>query len=89
MSTQFVRAGNVLSRELQDAVLVMARGGPDVLSLSGAGTEIWRLLGTPVTFEQLLRRLSDHFRVPVESIDDDVHRTLERLVEARLVHRAA
>lgn len=89
MTTRFVQAQCVLTRELESSVLVRARGADGVHSLTGAGTEIWKLLATPLTIKELLDELSVRFAIPARDIDDDVRRILDALVEANLVERGA
>lgn len=89
MTTRFVQAGSLLTRDLQNAILVRARGGDGVHSLTGAGTEIWRLLASPVTLDELLVALAERFGVEPTHIGDDVSRILDELVRARLVDRRA
>lgn len=89
MTTRFVQAASLLTRDLQHAVLVRTRGGEQVHSLTGAGTEIWRLLASPVTFDELLAALAERFDVEPAQIDEDVSRILDELVRARLVDRRA
>lgn len=88
-TTRFVQAPSVLTRELESAVLVRARGSDGVHSLTGAGTEIWRLLATPVTLEELLEQLSVRFAIPQADIGEDVRRILDALVAAHLVESRA
>ena len=87
MTARFVQAGSVLTRQLDDAILVRARGAGSVHSLSGAGTEIWRLLATPMTVDELVAGLSEVFGIRSDDIGDDVRRILDDLVRARLVRR--
>lgn len=85
MTARFEQAATVLSRELDDTILVCARGAGSVHSLSGASTMMWKLLATPRTFDDLLAQLCESFGVQSADIGDDVRRTLEELVRARLV----
>lgn len=88
MTARFVQAASVLSRELDNAILVHARGTGTVHSLTGASTEIWKLLATPRTIDELLAHLSEFFSIRSSDIRDDVRRILDDLVRARLVrHR--
>lgn len=89
MTTRFVQAQCVLTRELERAVLVRARGADGVHALTGAGTEIWKLLATPLTLDELLDELSARFDIPAPDIGEDVRRILDALVEANLVERGA
>lgn len=86
---RFVQAEEVLVRDLNEVVLVMARGDRAIHSLTGAGTAIWRDLCAPVTLEQLVAKLANFFDLAAEVIDADVRRTVEDLVAARLVLRLA
>ncbi|MGH8892186.1 MAG: PqqD family protein [Actinomycetes bacterium] len=85
----FVRAEAVLTRDVETALLLRSPRSPGVVSLSGSGPHIWHLLRAPVTVDELVTRLAEQFHVPAETIADDVHRTVQALVEARVVRRAA
>lgn len=87
MTVRFEQAASVLSRELDDTILIRSRGAGSVHSLTGAGTVIWKLLATPRTIDELLARLSELFDISSSDIGDDVRRTLDDLVRARLVRR--
>jgi hypothetical protein len=85
----FVRSDVVLTREVENALLLLAPHAGGVVSLSGSGPEIWRLLRSPLSCEELVRRLADRFEVSPHDISEDVHRTLEALLEARVIRRGA
>jgi len=87
MTVRFEQATSVLSRELDHTILIRSRGAGSVHSLTGAGAVIWRLLATPTTIDELLARLSELFDISSSDIGDDVRRTLDDLVRARLVRR--
>lgn len=84
----FVRSEDVLTRSVEDSVLLLRPDGSGrVVSLSGSGPEIWRLLSQPLSVEELVARLAERFGVPTSSIDGDVRRTLTALVEANVIVR--
>jgi hypothetical protein len=86
---KFVRSESVLSRELADALLLLSPGRGDVVSLSGSGPEIWRMLGSPLTVETVVQQLAEKYGVDSTEIAADVRQTLEALVAARVIRRLA
>jgi hypothetical protein len=85
----FVRTENVLCRDVDAALLLLAPGRSDIVSVSGAGPLIWGLLQRPSTVSELTEKLAAAFGVVAEEIQDDVRRTVESLVVAQVVHVAA
>jgi homoserine kinase len=86
---RYVRSDAVLSREVEAALLLLAPGGDGVVSLSGAGPTIWRMLREPLTVADLVHALAERFAVPPEDIVDDVTRTVTSLQAAHVIRSAA
>jgi hypothetical protein len=84
---RFVRSRAVLTREVADAMLLLCPDGGEILSLSGSGPEIWRLLGSPHTLDTIVDRLADQFDVTPSDIAPQVRATVDGLVAARVVER--
>lgn len=86
---RYVRRHDVLTREVETAVLLLRPGGGDVLSLSGAGTAIWDLLRRPMTLDDLVHTLAERYHVAPEDIVHEVRSTVDSLVEQALLRQAA
>jgi hypothetical protein len=86
---RYVRTHDVLTREVETAILLLRPKGGDVLSLSGAGTAIWDLLRRPMTLDDLVHSLAERYHVAPEDIVNDVRDTVDSLLEQALLRRAA
>jgi hypothetical protein len=86
---RYVRSEFVLSREVEAGLLLLSPGGQDVISLSGAGPEIWTLLRDPHTVEELVASLAARFDVPPTGIEEDVRAALTSLQQADVVRSDA
>jgi hypothetical protein len=86
---RYVRSEFVLSREVEAGLLLLSPGGQGVISLSGAGPEIWTLLRDPHTVEELVASLAARFDVSPAEIEEDVRTALESLQQADVVRSDA
>jgi hypothetical protein len=86
---RYVRSEFVLSREVEAGLLLLSPGGHGVISLSGAGPEIWTLLRDPHTVQELVDSLAVRFDVQQSEIEEDVRTALESLQQADVVRSDA
>ena len=86
---RYVRSNTVLTREVEAALLLLVPGTSAVVSLSGSGPEIWHLLRSPRTIDDVVDHLASRFQVDRESIEPAVRQTVDALIEARVLHRTA
>jgi hypothetical protein len=87
--TRYVRCRNVLTREVDSALLVLMPGGRDVLALKGAGPAIWSHLGDPISLDDLVQALARTFQVDPGEISPSVHLTVRSLVAKAVVREEA
>ena len=76
---RYRHAPDVLSRTAGDMVLILLRAGRQMLSLTGSGSHLWRLLDTPRTLAESARELGTAFGVPAETVERDIAPVLEQL----------
>jgi DNA-binding IclR family transcriptional regulator len=60
--------------------LLTASGRPDVDGLSETATAVWELLTEPRTLGDLVRRLSERYGTPRNTVEPDVRSLLKQLV---------
>ncbi|HEX9891630.1 MAG TPA: PqqD family protein, partial [Actinomycetota bacterium] len=65
--TLFVQAPQVLWRDAGSEILLAPRDRQDVDVLSPTAGAVWRLLGQPVSEEELVEALARAFSVPVDA----------------------
>lgn len=81
----FVRAPEVLWRQLADVILVRTVADPGIVELSGTGVLLWVALVEPVTAGELATELADVVGAPVEVVARDVRTALADLVQRGVV----
>lgn len=69
----------MLWRRTPAAVVLLAHGSAEPLSLTGSGRALWELLADPVDEAELCRRLADQHGTDAAAIAPDVQRTLDDL----------
>lgn len=76
---------NVMHETMEDEVIVVDLDSGAYFSFDGAGALIWALLtGGVHTRESVLAYLSDRFDLATETIEAEVDRFLDRLVDEKL-----
>jgi hypothetical protein len=85
---RYRRSGGVPFRRLHDVVLLLAPARRQVVTLGGAGPDLWDLLAEPITVGDAVRRLASAYAVPAESISSDVHRIFDELARLDVLTRS-
>ena len=83
--SRFVRAPEVLWRQLADAVLIRTVANPDVVELFGTGVLLWAALVEPVTVADLATELAAVVGAPLDVVAPDVRTALADLAGRGLV----
>ena len=78
----FVRAPEVLWRQVADRILVRTVADPEIVELFGTGVFLWVALVEPVTAGELARELAAVVGAPADVVIRDL-----RIALADLVHR--
>jgi len=85
LSSTVVVAGDVLSSELGTEQVMLSLRDGTYYGLDEVGSEIWKLLQTPITVGEICRAIADNYDVEPERCRRDVVRLLGELLERRLV----
>jgi len=85
LSSTVVVAGDVLSSELGTEQVMLSLRDGIYYGLDEVGSEIWKLLQTPITVGEICRAIADNYDVEPERCRRDVVRLLGELLERRLV----
>ena len=89
-SSQFSRAGAVVSERAGDRFVLLDAAGTELITLNPVGSLVWDELSEPRSVAALVGSLSVHFsNVPEARLRADVERFLAELEEAELVVRHA
>ena len=72
MPVWYRRANRAIWRHIHGSVLVRPVEDVTVTVLTGTGEDIWHLLNTPLTVEQLADQLADHYAQPAGDIVRDI-----------------
>lgn len=81
----FVRAEEVLWRQLHDVVLVRTVADPEVTALSGTGILLWLAVSQPVTAHELATELAAAVGAPLHVVERDVRTSLADLARRGVV----
>ena len=87
--TLFQRRPSVLFRAFDGFVLLAIPGEEDFKELSGAGSVIWALLGTPRSIAEIARTLANQYATPVREITLQVEALVTELVRLGSVGEVA
>lgn len=88
MSGKYSRSPDVLWRATTDRVVMRPLHGGGLVSLTGSGTTLWALLGAPISFDELVAGMAEHYQVDVDVVRDSVATALADLERVHLVVRA-
>lgn len=80
MTTLYARSAATLWRSVGSETLLTASGRQEVDSLSETATAVWDLLATPRTLDEVVRRLSERYGTPGDTVGRDVRALLEQLM---------
>lgn len=80
-ATRWTRSRDALWRSTLDAVVLLSAGRSDTdpLVVDGPGVQVWDILETPATLEEIVGRLSETFEGDHDVMAQDVSTLLERL----------
>ena len=85
LSGTVVVARGVLSSELGTEHVMLNLTDGTYYGLEGAGSDIWALLQTPITVDELCREITDAYEVDLDRCRLDVGAILRELVDRGLV----
>jgi hypothetical protein len=68
-----------LTAQVNGEVFLMSVKGQDVIGLDEVGAEIWTIIATPRTLEEVCILISKEFRVSPDQCRPDVQRILDSL----------
>jgi hypothetical protein len=83
------RATGTLSRQVGDAVLLVAVGRDDMQELSSTGTDVWESLIEPGSARQIAQRIAPRYAVDADEILSDVEAVVRQLLESGHVEDAS
>jgi hypothetical protein len=83
------RRPDVLWRRSLDAVLVLPSAADDVVTLAGTGVDVWALLETWTTVEQLTEALAAAFAADPAVVRADIATLLDSLDDLGVLESAA
>ncbi len=84
-----LKVEDVVWREVGDELVVLELSTSTYLTLNGTARHIWEALASGSTVDELVRAISDRYRVPIETARADVEAFLGDLEGRELLERAA
>lgn len=85
MDTRFVRANHVLWRNLPDRLILLHRGGADLVEVRGAGSLVWEVFAEPSTVEEAAAALADVLAMPSAYVREQIEPVVSELVRRGLM----
>ena len=76
---------HVLSRKLDDEMVLLNLDSGEYFGLNDTGTRVWELLADGRSREEVADRLTDEFEVTIEVASDHVSALCRELIEAGLL----
>lgn len=80
------RADDLLGAAVGDELLMMSIEKGSYFSLNAVGTRIWELLESPITFDELVARLTAEYDVPADTCRQEVEKFLAALRERGMLN---
>ena len=84
-TTMVMSDPSILSRSLEDELLLYNPATDGVVTLDPIGSLLWRLLAKPVSVEQLVADLVERFGVDAATVATDIMPLLQALHDAGLI----
>lgn len=84
-STRFRVSPMQIHADLDSSITLLHTDRHQYFSLKGAGAEVWRLLQTPISLEEMLSTLQDRFDVEPARCREETVALLQKLTAERLV----
>jgi hypothetical protein len=86
-ATRYCRRPDILWRRSLDTVLCLPPDGVEPVTLAGSGPEIWDLLQTAHSLDELAAELADRHRADPEVVAADVRPVFERLAALGVIEQ--
>ena len=77
--------GTVISREIDDELLVLDTESDRIHQLNRTASIIWRLCDASTSTDTIVSTLTEAFDVPRETAERDVAQTLQQLQDLKLI----
>ncbi|QAY78471.1 PqqD family protein [Sphingosinicella sp. BN140058] len=87
MHATFVRAPDVPTAEFGDELAVMDLKSGAYIAFNRTAADIWKLLESPRSLEQLCETLERQYRIDPERCREDVEGLLRELEQMGVIHR--
>lgn len=84
-SRRYQRASHVVSRSTPNSTELLDCQSHASYTLNHVGGRIWDLMGTGVTFTEIVERLYDEYQVLPSRIEDDTKALIRRLLALKLI----
>lgn len=85
LDSVFKRRDGCVWRMVEGRVIVLTPETYTIHELNRVGTAIWHLLEEPISYAQIVERLSIEYDAPVNRIAEDTARFLPELMSRRLI----
>jgi PqqD family protein of HPr-rel-A system len=85
------RSPDVISRTLagDDGAVLLHLGTGQYHTLNPVGSRIWELLESPLTVDELCRRLAEEFEANQEALVQDIQTFIQELLDRNLIKRSS
>ena len=86
---RFVRSKDLLEAEIDDEIVALDRARGQVFGFNGVASDVWRLLASPRTIDELVVELGALYDVEDATCRADVKELISSLDEMGLIKEAA
>ena len=80
-----VAGPHIVSENIEEEVIVVDLVEGSYFSITGCGTEIWQLIQSGYSKDQMIEMLASHFNTPAETLSQQVDQFTESLLAESLI----
>jgi hypothetical protein len=87
MSERFVQNKEIIQSSIANEVVMMDVESGFYFGLNSVGSIIWSLLGSPITFDELINKLMEQFQVDRVTCEADTQNFIQQLLEKNIIRK--
>ena len=87
MAERFVQNKEIIQSKIADEVVMLDVESGFYFGLNSVGSIIWKHLESPLTFDELIVSLMEHFDIDNETCQKDTMEFIEQLLDKNIIRK--